>query len=438
MHDHAGAITRTGLLLVLCVVVTLTTACGDKPEKPRVKTFLFVEQPGKVSDLSSPALGRNSEGELFLSLFIHSAFPSATDAVEAIVILKSDDHGATWQEISRIRSRMTYGVWGCDLAIDSQDNLCMTWVSTGRETDNPQPFKAIMFSRSDDGGRTWTEPRCVSKATTGQRHSPVIAVSGDHIHLAWLDQPLITSSARGISIMEDVYYASSSDRGATWSENLCVETDRQYKNSSSGAPALWVTANGTVHCAYFSMRKQPKQVRAGAWIATSTDQGKSFTTNLVPAGALGDICLTEADGNLCLAIVHLTGIKRISMHDPQTYQEILFYTSSDNGAKWSKQVRIDDDLDKRHKSNLRLVSLGRKSLAACWHDERGGVYMAVSPDSGKTWGKNVKIAGKSRVGVTPIDVAVDTSSGVFYIATSDVRKGSGDATHITTGKTVPE
>ena len=63
--------------------------------------------------------------------------------------------------------------------------------------------------------------------------------------------------------------------------------------------------------------------------------------------------------------------------------------------------------------------------------------MAASTDGGESWGKNVEVAAKSRVGITPLDVAADASSGVFYLAVSDVRKGDGDATYFVKGRLVP-
>ena len=125
------------------------------------------------------------------------------------------------------------------------------------------------------------------------------------------------------------------------------------------------------------------------------------------------------------------------MDNPQTAQDIRFYASSDGGEKWSKHVLIDDDPGHRQKSNLKLVSLGSDRLAACWDDERGGVYMAASTDSGKRWGKNVRVAARSQVGLTPLDVAADVSSGSFYLLAGDVRKGAGDATYLVRGKILP-
>jgi len=423
---------RATVCLSCLSLLLLAASCGRDATEPRDRSFLTVEQPRKISDLVLPGLVRDSRGSLLATFFIHSAFPSATEARDALAVLTSEDEGATWQEISRIPSHITYGVWGRDLAIDAGDRLYVTWVAGLYKEDSPQPFKAVMFSRSNDGGRSWGEPIRVSSATAGQRRHPVIAVWGKDVYITWLDDGQRGRSPASQALPGDVYLASSNDRGATWSSDVCLETDLDKKTGSSGEPSLCITADGTVYCAWFSIRRYKKKV-GGCWIAKSTDGAKTFSTSLCAVGPLGDVLLTEAGGSLYLTAVYISAIKRLSMREPQTAQEIRLYVSADGGAKWSKPVTIDDDEQDRHKSNLRLVSLGPDRLLACWHDERRGVYAAASVDGGKTWGKNVKVADPSHAGATPLDLAADPSTGVFHLLVSDVRKGSGDATYLVKG-----
>jgi hypothetical protein len=100
-------------------------------------------------------------------------------------------------------------------------------------------------------------------------------------------------------------------------------------------------------------------------------------------------------------------------------------------------VLIDDAPLGEHKNNLRLASLGSDRLLACWHDERGGVYLAASIDGGATWGKNIRAAPRSTVGITPLDLVTDPAAGRFRLVYSNVRKGEGDATSLVTGRINP-
>jgi len=424
-----AALGRACLVVSLAAMLLTLCSCGDRPGKPRTQTFLKAGSPVRISNLSLPALVHNGKGNLILSLFIHSTFPSATETHDAIAVLHSGGDGSTWKEISRIPSQVTYGVWGYDLAADAQGRLYMTWVASLRSKSSPVPLKAVMFARSDDGGDTWSQPIRISKARSGQRRNASIVVAGDNVHVAWLEDVERTARASSRETSSDVYCASSPDRGATWPTEVCVERDLNQKLSSSSPPSLCTGPNGELYCAYYSMRQYKKR-QGGIWIAKSIDGGKTFSNSLHAVGPLGTVAVLQADGKLYVAAVYIRSIKSFSMQDPQTAQELRFYVSGDDGKSWSKPVRIDDDPAKEHKNNVKLVSLGAGKLFACWDDERGGVYAAVSLDGGRTWGKNVKLANRSQTGITPLDVVADPAAGTLYVVTSDVRKGLGDATYL--------
>jgi len=427
---------RKALLVCLAALLLVATSCGKEAPKPRDKTFLRAEEPVKVSDLTGPGLGRDSHGALCMTLFMHSTFPSATEACEAIALQQSSDHGVTWQPASAVWSSVTYGVWGYDLAVAASGRLYLTWVAAVHDTALQRPVKSVMFSQSDDGV-SWAEPVRVSDTTTGQRRSPTLAVSGSHVHVAWLDGRREGTGAPGGGILEDVYFSSSTDGGATWAENACIEADLDQKLSASGTPTLFAAPDGTLYCAYVSMRRYETNV-GGYWLARSTDNGRTFETRLHdPDRVLGGLSLIEEGGTLYLAVVNIKSIRSFSMQDPQTRQEVLLYVSGDRGNTWDKPVRIDDDPADLHKGGLILVSAGAGRLMACWDDDRRGVYAAASIDRGETWGKNVRLAGKSPVGITPLDLVADPSSGLFHLAFSHVRQGAGDATYLVKGAVAP-
>jgi hypothetical protein len=412
----------------------LLAACGGKSEpKPRVQSFLEVEPPVQVSELTLPGLVRLSDGALVMTLFIHSAFPSATDSVDAIAVLRSDDNGTSWNELSRIPSHVTYGVWGYDLATDGRGGLCLTWVAAMYRKDSPSPFKAVMFSRSDDGGATWTEPVRVSDISRGQRRNSVLAASGTNVAVAWLDGGGETSPKAFTEA--DVYFSSSADGGVTWSPNRCIELDLDRKWTSPATPSLYMEDSGTLHVGYFSGRIYDDR-RVTFWLASSPDNGASFENMAQDLGPLGNVSLAMLKGKPVLAAVYIKAIKQISMQDPQTAQEVRFY--SRDGAEWGEPVRIDDDPNNRHKSNLHLVSLGAGRLLAVWDDDRSGLYAAASLDGGESWGINVPLGFNSTVGITPFDVIGDPATGSFLVAASDVRMGGGDATFLIKGRVVGE
>jgi len=79
----------------------------------------------------------------------------------------------------------------------------------------------VLFTRSTDGGVSWSSPMRVNDATRGQHFYPTIAVSGGIISVAWYDSRLGQLSNGTITGL-DVFYAESRDGGASFSSNVRV------------------------------------------------------------------------------------------------------------------------------------------------------------------------------------------------------------------------
>jgi hypothetical protein len=77
----------------------------------------------------------------------------------------------------------------------------------------------VYFTRSTDGGTTWSTPLAINDVTTGQHFFPTIAVSSGIISMAWYDSRLNT----GTTITSlDIFYSQSTNSGASFSPNLRV------------------------------------------------------------------------------------------------------------------------------------------------------------------------------------------------------------------------
>ncbi|MEX0902850.1 MAG: sialidase family protein [Pseudohongiellaceae bacterium] len=84
----------------------------------------------------------------------------------------------------------------------------------------------IRFSKSSDGGKTFTEPRTVNDDNlfTGHRFESLMLTESGHLYLVWLDKrDMEASLERGDDYAgAAAYYAVSSDRGETFSRNFRV------------------------------------------------------------------------------------------------------------------------------------------------------------------------------------------------------------------------
>jgi len=77
----------------------------------------------------------------------------------------------------------------------------------------------VLVTRSLDGGSTWSLPLTVNDRATGQHFFPSIAVSAGVISIIWYDSrlgQLLNGTITGL----DVFYARSTDAGATFSANI--------------------------------------------------------------------------------------------------------------------------------------------------------------------------------------------------------------------------
>ncbi|OLD78194.1 hypothetical protein AUF62_03000 [archaeon 13_1_20CM_52_20] len=77
----------------------------------------------------------------------------------------------------------------------------------------------VLFTRSTDGGATWTSPLMVNDATTGHHFFPTVVAAGGIISVAWYDSRFNSGST--LTAL-DVFYAQSLDGGVSFSSNVRV------------------------------------------------------------------------------------------------------------------------------------------------------------------------------------------------------------------------
>lgn len=124
---------------------------------------------------------------------------------------QSADLGQTWSEPIWLDPDIpsNAGPNALKLAIDEADRLHALWIYDEVDTNNSD---WIRYSRSLDGGRSWTTPLTIDK-DEGQEGKlreamPRMAVQGDRVHVVW-------GVGVGSSIVR--FYRDSQDGGQTWS-----------------------------------------------------------------------------------------------------------------------------------------------------------------------------------------------------------------------------
>lgn len=249
---------------------------------------------------------------------------------------------------------------------------------------------------------------------------PDIAALGNTLFTVWLDNRN--------SIYKDIYFAKSSDGGATWSANTRINDPimRIWRKN----PVLAVQPDGTIWIAWFTFEEgdlfTPHENTLR--IAMSTDGGETFQlTTLIEDEARvvkqPQLTVDQHDGRIYLL--------HSEYHDQgdDSGWDIKLLAYDAQGQSWT-ETRINDvqfaghGADDAEDAGPSMSLTARNgTVCAAWEDtrERFRIYGSCSTDSGRTFGANFAI---SRVGAIFPQIALSVD-GTLYAT----YKRQGDFDH---------
>ncbi len=199
--------------------------------------------------------------------------PGQTGTVQ---ITKSSDGGQTWSAASNVataeqpnspmRTGDTFRFFATIYAAVDLNNgsLYVTWTDSRNFASDGTD---VMYTRSTDGGKSWTQPTRLSHDPAGVVRDhivPVIAVGNDSkVHAFWLDRRLDPHNR-----FFDSWYSSSTDGGTTWAPDIRVSTSSQDLNvglpaaSGDAAGDYWGldTSKDTVYVAWNDARSGDQDI----------------------------------------------------------------------------------------------------------------------------------------------------------------------------------
>jgi hypothetical protein len=224
-----------------------------------------------------------------VTLFLEGTGNVATQ----LIVVHSSDGGKTWttkpvtqpqkpaeMEFSNMAIGKDGTVYLAWLRCAASDGACVNGNSTGRMT----------FSKSADGGNTWTAPKTMAAVTlapcscgsygilpnTHERMSnfPVIGIDNStgpnagHLYVVMYNW---TGTYMQVQVVR------SKDGGTTWSKPVPVAPSTATHDQFF--PWLSVSASGVVGVSWLDRRNDPANLSYQAFAAVSTDGGASFGTN---------------------------------------------------------------------------------------------------------------------------------------------------------------
>lgn len=164
------------------------------------------------------------------------------------------------------------------------NNLYMTWTQfDAYDSKDPADFSFIVFSKSTDGGETWSDPKqisfvpgdCRDNDQTAEGAVPAVGPNGE-LYVAW-------------SRNDSIWFNYSLDEGKTWltKEQFITQQPVGWVIKIPGiyrCNGLPVTAcdisggehNGTIYVNWADQRNGTNNT--DIWLIKSTDGGKTWTT----------------------------------------------------------------------------------------------------------------------------------------------------------------
>jgi hypothetical protein len=141
----------------------------------------------------------------------------------------------------------------------------------------PAPKGSYYLSRSTDGGKTFTVSQAVTPSSTlgnvSIRWSQMGGPDGT-LHLAYENKVPPLQGDR------DIFHQSSTDGGRTWSKPRMVNDDDPKLLVAQFMPNMNVAPNGRVDIAWWDFRNDTGSFRNDVYMASSSDNGRTWSPNI--------------------------------------------------------------------------------------------------------------------------------------------------------------
>jgi len=366
------------------------TACGggrQPPEPPPVPTA--PAKPLPTSFIAVPACkGAASEAASSTNGF---AGPTDTDIRFQPAKNLSNGYGLSLAPAIAARNGKVYVVW----------------------YDNDSGNTEIMFSRSEDSGKTYSSPLNLSN-NAGSGQFPSVAIDSDgHIHVAWQD------TQDGFS---DIFYVKSTDGGATFTAPVNISNETEGATNVSLAAddkgnvfAVWITPRA-VSMAHTDSNQNINNPFISKTVVYTPSNGEGLVSTPM-------LTINNENNSEKFHLVWSDSLK--------SERQIRYMQSTDLGATFSAPITLAKGVDISRPA-IAVDGLNNYVYVAYISNDEdpSEIFMTTSSNGGLTFpdpdvNPPVNITNNSGVSINP-SLAVDTS-GALYFAWQDTSVGNYEA-----------
>lgn len=280
--------------------------------------------------------------------FFHLSNPSNGNWIDRIVCQKSTDNGNTWSDGSFTGLNGTKAqdkAWG---VVDrTNNNIYVTWTQfDDYGSSNPLDSSVILFSKSLDGGNTWSDAKrinkvagdCIDSDNTTEGAVPAVGPNGE-IYVAWAGPSGLT-------------FNRSLDQGETWLETEIfidpMPTGWDYGipgiNRANGLPVTVCDLSGgpnhgTIYVNWSDQRNGSDDT--DIWLAKSTDGGDTWETAI----RVNDDDPGKQQFFTWMAVDQSSGVLYFVFYDRREYDDTatdVYLAISEDGGETFDNIKISE------------------------------------------------------------------------------------------------
>ena len=238
-----------------------------------------------------------------------------------VLFARSTDLGLSFGEPLEVSSS-SGSAFDPEIAIDPSDAINVAWEDSGPGTN------VIMFSRSTNGGESFSEPKQVSVGSGDATEAAIATDNSGRIHIVWV------GNATGNS---ETYYSRSTDGGATFSAPLRVSN---FPEGDVHKPTV-VAFQNTVYIAFQNgdLFGEENIKNRQVFLTKSVNSGASFESTERVSNAVNSVGRAHSPA----MVVDSRGTLHIVWIDASFVgndEGVLLYSNSTDGRQFSTQKMI--------------------------------------------------------------------------------------------------
>jgi hypothetical protein len=359
-------------LIACAAILFVLTSTSSRGQEPRTAfPTPIVEKarllPGKYA-AGEPTLAADTEGRVVIVAIEGS---DRTVHQPRLMLWRSEDGGSTWLAPSYLHDSRNFAKqWDPWLQSLALRKFSIVYVAGSNE--RPDLGRAV-FQRSEDGGKSWTEPRTFHR---------------------WVDKTVMAASPSGKELVltfttfdadggSAVQLYRSIDQGNTWQELPATFTGKRRYN----AFGIVVTDEGAVAIGWEKQLPPGDSARRSAQVVTTTTNGGKDWKETEFA-ALPDNIQRPYLAGPALALDGTGRVHAVSVQMAAGKGKLdLFLRSTRDFLTWSEPFALAQGKDADYRGYPAIAATETR-IHVAWLEGRNGKYhiwYRGSTDAGKTW-----------------------------------------------------